>query len=150
MRALILVVSSFFGTGYCPVASGTAGSLLAALVYWFVFPDDPYFMAAAAVITTAVSVYAGGKAEKIYNHRDDSRIVIDEAAGFFISVLLLPKTLFFAGAAFVLFRFFDVVKPLFVKEVQDWPGGWGVTFDDVFAGIFANIILQVVHHAFKI
>jgi phosphatidylglycerophosphatase A len=148
MRKLIIIVATALGAGYSPVASGTAGSALAAIVFWFLFPDNALFMLGAAVIATALSVYTGGKAEKYFDSRDDSRIVIDEVAGYFISVLFLPKTLFFAIAAFLLFRLFDVIKPFFIKKVQDWPGGWGVTFDDVFAGIFANLILQVVHYAF--
>jgi phosphatidylglycerophosphatase A len=148
MKKLILAIATGFGTGYSPVASGTAGSFLAMLIYWFVFPQNPVYTLMIALAVTAVSVYTGSVAEKIFNSRDDSRIVIDEFAGYFVSVLFLPKTLFFAIAAFLLFRLFDVIKPLFINRVQNWRSGWGVTFDDVFAGVFANIILQIVRYAF--
>lgn len=145
---LVKAIASGFGSGYSPVASGTAGSLVAALFYWYLFPDSAVFMAAACLLTLAVSVYTAGRAEKLYGNHDDGRIVIDEAAGYFFAVIFLPKTLLFACAAFVLFRFFDVVKPWFIRKSQDWPGGWGITMDDVFAGIFTNIILQAVYYVF--
>jgi len=148
MKKLILAIATGLGSGYSPVASGTAGSFLAMLIYWFVFPTNPVLVLAIAAAVTALSVYSGGEAEKILDSRDDSRIVIDEFAGYYVSVLFLPKTIFFAVAAFLLFRLFDVIKPWFVNRVQDWKGGWGVTFDDIFAGIFANIVLQVVRYAF--
>jgi len=146
MKKFILAIATGFGTGYSPAASGTVGSFLAMLIYWFVFPTNPAWVAVIALAVTAISVYTGGEAEKIFNSRDDSRIVIDEFAGFYVSVLFLPKTVIFTIAAFLLFRLFDVIKPFFVNNVQNWRGGWGVTFDDVFAGIFANLILQAVHY----
>ena len=146
MKKLTLAIATGFGTGYSPVASGTVGSFLAMLIYWYIFPRNPFYVLAIALAVTAVSVYTSGEAEKILDSRDDSRIVIDEFAGYYISVLFLPKTIIFALSAFILFRLFDVAKPLFVNRVQDWRGGWGVTFDDVFAGMFANIILQLIRY----
>lgn len=149
MKFITLTIATGFGTGYSPVASGTVGSLLAMAIYWFLFPADNLIVLSIAVATLIISVIISGKAEKIFNSHDDGRIVIDEFAGYYFSVLFLPKTIFFAVSAFLLFRLFDVIKPWFIKRVQRWPGGWGVTFDDIFAGLFANIILQVAHHAFK-
>jgi phosphatidylglycerophosphatase A len=148
MNKLILAIATGLGTGYSPVASGTVGSFLAMLIYWYAFPYNQLYVLALAAIVTAISVYTGGEAEKIFNSRDDGRIVIDEFAGYYVSILFLPKTLFFTIGAFLLFRLFDVIKPWFVNRVQDWKGGWGVTFDDVFAGMFANITLQVIRYAF--
>ena len=150
MRYLTLLIATGFGTGYSPLASGTVGSLLAMAVYWFLFPENNLIVLAIAATTLIISVISSGKAEKIFNSHDDGRIVIDEFAGYYVSILFLPKTLFFALSAFFLFRLFDVVKPWFIKRTQRWPGGWGVTFDDIFAGLFANIILQAVLYAFKI
>ncbi len=144
MKKLVLAVATGLGTGYSPVASGTVGSALAFVLYWLFCPVSVAPL--AAVLLTALSVYAAGEAEKIFNSRDDSRIVIDEIAGYFVSVAFMPKTLFLAVGAFIFFRLFDVVKPLFIDRVQDWRGGWGVTFDDIFAGILANLVMQVIRH----
>lgn len=150
MRTLILVFATGFGAGYSPVASGTAGSALALAAYWFLVPEKGLLLSALALLFTVLSVFTSGKAEIYFNSNDDSRIVIDEIAGMFVALLFLPKTLFFAAAAFILFRFFDVIKPLYIRKTQDWPGGWGVTFDDIFAALLSNIILQAVRYVFKI
>jgi len=68
--------------------------------------------------------------------------VIDEVAGMCISLLFIPVTLKYIIIALVLFRFFDIVKPLFIKKMEIPPGGWGIILDDVLAGIYSNIALQ--------
>jgi phosphatidylglycerophosphatase A len=69
--------------------------------------------------------------------------VIDEVAGMCISLLWIPATPLNIFIGLVLFRFFDILKPLFIRKLEALPGGWGVMFDDVLAGIYANIILQI-------
>jgi phosphatidylglycerophosphatase A len=142
MKALLLVISSGLGTGYLPFAPGTWGTLVAALVYWFILPDNALLISLTALLLIIISVIVSGAAEKIYGVIDDSRIVIDEWAGYFVSVLFLPHTLRYAISAFVLFRIFDVFKPLGIRTLQSLPGGWGVTIDDIAAGVATNLLLQ--------
>ena len=71
-------------------------------------------------------------------------VVIDEVAGMCISLLFLPVTIKYVIAALILFRFFDIAKPLFIRKSEALPAGWGVMADDLLAGIFANLILQIV------
>jgi phosphatidylglycerophosphatase A len=144
MKSLITkILASGFGTGYFPVASGTWGSALAALIYWTVFARN-----SAALLSTAVlivlSLPVSTSAEKLYGKKDDSHIVIDEFVGMWVSLLFLPHSLYFLAASFLLFRVFDVIKPFFIRRIQTLPGGWGVVADDFFAGLLTNIVLQIV------
>ena len=143
MKILVLFLSSGFGSGYLPAMPGTWGTLAASAVYWYLVANDPYIVAAVALILCAVAVPISGAAEKIYGVKDDGRIVIDEWAGYFVSVSLLPHTLGYCLGAVVLFRLFDIWKPLGINALQKLPGGWGVTVDDVAAGIAANLVLQL-------
>ena len=144
-KTVILFFSSVFGTGYIKYAPGTFGSLAGILLWAFFIPQDYFFQAAAAVIMFFASVFFSSLAEKIYSKKDDQRIVIDEVAGVWLSVLFLPKTVFFLAAGFILFRIFDIKKPLFIKKLQIIKGGVGITIDDIAAGFIANIILQAVN-----
>jgi phosphatidylglycerophosphatase A len=145
-KLLVKILASGLGSGYSPLASGTAGTLVAALVYWFVFPRSPvlFWWLAAAVLLVSVPVSTA--AEKLYGKKDDGHIVIDEVIGFWISVAFLPYSLKVTIAAFFLFRLFDVIKPFFIRKVQSWHGGWGVVADDVFAALLTNIVLQIARY----
>lgn len=147
MNVIIKAFASFFGTGYSPVASGTVASALSAVFFWFF---SPWGMPATLLITaivTVLSVPAASAAERLYGKKDDSHIVIDETVGMWIALLFMPHHLKAYAAAFVAFRVLDVIKPFFIKRVQSWHGGWGVVADDFFAGIGANIIVQVLRIA---
>jgi len=146
---IILFFSSVFGLGYVKYAPGTFGSL-AGILLWAIFAPQNYAAQFAfAVVIFVISVIFAHLAEKIYGTKDDQRIVIDEVAGVWVSVMFLPKTLLFLSAGFLLFRLFDITKPFFIKKLQRAKGGFGVTIDDIAAGVAANIILQVVHLALK-
>ena len=143
MKFLVLMFSSGLGCGLMPAIPGTWGTLAAAVVYWFFVPAGPLIVAVIAAVLCVVAVPISGAAERIYGVKDDGRIVIDEWAGYFVSVLFLPHTLRYGVAAFVLFRLFDVWKPLGIRALQKLPGGWGITIDDIAAGAVANLILQL-------
>lgn len=82
-----------------------------------------------------LGVYVSQQAEKAWGH-DSNRIVIDEVAGMAISLLFVPLRYDTFVIAFVLFRFFDIVKPLYIKKAARLPHGWGVMMDDVVAGFY--------------
>ena len=137
MKQLANFIATGAYTGYFPIVPGTFGTIPAWVIAWF-FLSDPYVMLAAAVITTVISVWASGAAESFLGH-DAKKIVIDEWAGMFVSLLFLPYRLDVYIAAFVFFRFYDVIKPYPAGKCESLPGGWGITFDDIFAGIYANL-----------
>jgi phosphatidylglycerophosphatase A len=90
-----------------------------------------------------VSIWASDRGERAYGH-DASPIVVDEVVGMAVTLLFLPAGVGAALLAFVLFRFFDVVKPFPAGRAQHLPGGWGVVADDVMAGVYANLAARLV------
>ena len=140
-----MALASVLGVGRCPVAPGTAGSLVTAVALWLI-PSTPRGLAAALVLVTAVGIWAGGRAERALDAKDPGIIVIDEVAGMILSVLLVPLTVPFLAAGFVLFRCFDVCKPFPAFASQRLPGGWGVMTDDLVAGAYALILLVAARH----
>jgi phosphatidylglycerophosphatase A len=100
----------------------------------------------SAAITAFIifaGVWSSGRVEPIWG-KDPSRVVIDEVAGMCISLLFLPADVRYLLCAFILFRFFDILKPLFIRTLESLPGGWGIMMDDVLAGFYTNILLQAV------
>jgi phosphatidylglycerophosphatase A len=148
MNKLILLISSVFGLGYIKRAPGTFGSIAGILLWALLAPNKYNLQIYMLIAVFAISILFSSLAEKIYNVKDDQRIVIDEVAGIFFSVAFLPKTFIFLSLGFILFRVFDVKKPLFIKTVQTAGSGLGITMDDVLAGIFTNIILQIIRMIF--
>lgn len=135
--------------GFVPFAPGTAGSLFA--LFLFLLADlSLYEHLFFIIIGTLLGTYAATTAEKTLNEKDSKKIIIDEFIGFYVSVFSLPKTWGFAVTAFLLFRFFDILKPLFITRIEkSFRSGFGVMADDIVAGIYANIVLQIWIIAFK-
>ncbi|MEA2103135.1 MAG: phosphatidylglycerophosphatase A [Candidatus Cloacimonadota bacterium] len=147
-----LLVSVGF-IGYFPFASGTVASFFAAILYYFCFgflsraeiinlyPN--LIVIAGIIIVSLIFIPIIKSAEKELGH-DSHKIVIDEVLGYFVAVLFLPHSLMVAIYAFIFFRIFDIAKPPFINELQSLPHGWGVICDDLLAGIYANICLQIL------
>jgi phosphatidylglycerophosphatase A len=136
VKRLIRALATLGPAGYAPVAPATAGSAVVTLIAWFL-PVPPLPMALALIaVGTALAVWIAGEAEKELGH-DAKPIVVDEAIGQSLALLLVPHTLVAFVAAFFLFRVFDVWKPLGAREIQRLPGGLGVVADDVIAGLTA-------------
>ncbi|MEN8264912.1 MAG: phosphatidylglycerophosphatase A [Nitrospirota bacterium] len=128
--------------GYLPKAPGSFGTLPPYLLVMLFRPDDIPLLIFSAFIFL-LGVLSAHQAERVLG-KDSGHIVIDEFCGYLISVLFLPKTLAYLTAAFILFRFFDILKPTPIRMIEKTiPGGAGVMMDDVLAGIYANICLQV-------
>jgi phosphatidylglycerophosphatase A len=151
-----ILIASGLGTGYSPVAPGTAGSALgvglAALYAWaggFVRFEGLIFPA-LILILFVVGVWASGRAEVIYGQKDCGKIVIDEVVGMLITLYLLPATWLYLTLGFFMFRLFDIVKPFPARRIdQRLGGGLGVMLDDVVAGIYANLCLQALGAVLK-
>lgn len=142
MDLIIKFFATGFFVGYIPFAPGTVASLLALGIY-LILPNGLFFYLIFLFFSFFFGVYIASKAEKNFRNKDDRRIVIDEIAGFFIALFLLPGTYKFIILAFLLYRFFDIIKFPFFGRVQYLPGGWGIMLDDLFAAVITNIILQI-------
>ena len=146
---LSVFFSSLLGTGFFPVAPGTAGTIVAACVYWLLpeswfssFPANLLFLSGVCSVSL-VSVPIISRAEKILGH-DSGIIVMDEFLGFMLAVAFLPKTFLVLILTFVLFRVFDIFKPEPVNLLQKLPQGWGVLADDLMAGIYTNLAVRII------
>lgn len=138
MRVVAKWLALLGPAGLSPVAPATAGSLLVAVVGWYLpsVPLAPWL--GLLLIGTLIAVWAAGVAEKELGH-DAKPICIDEAVGQSIALLFVPRTIAAFAMAFVLFRVFDVIKPFGARQAQELPGGWGIVADDVVAGIVALV-----------
>jgi len=139
------LISTSLGIGYMGKGAGTAAAV-ACCICWYLAWAGGYQLIPSLLITagiTAIGIWSANVVETIWG-KDHGRVVIDEVAGMCISLLFLPVTWKYVLAALILFRFFDIAKPLFIRRLEALPGGWGVMFDDILAGIYANLLLQVV------
>jgi phosphatidylglycerophosphatase A len=137
------LISTFFFAGYFPVAPGTFGSLITLIIIWFLIPKVFYILIPISLGLILVSIWSSGRAEEIFG-KDGSPIVIDEVVGMTISLIFVPHQISCFLGAFFLFRLFDIVKPPPARNAEKVKGGWGVTLDDVVAGIYANLSLHLV------
>ncbi len=137
---IIIFMAVGLGLGLSPVAPGTIGSLLA-IPLWLAISRFPTVIYILSCLGFAMaSVWIAGRAAGIMAEKDPSRVVIDEIVGMLVALQgLYPYPLTLLGT-FVLFRFFDIIKPFPVKQMERLPGGFGIVMDDVAAGILANVI----------
>ena len=143
---LITFLATGFGSGLAPFAPGTMGTLVGVLICLLCLPL-PWPMRLLIVIAlSALSIYVAGRAEIIYQKKDDQRIVIDEIIGIQITMLPVAITILHLCVGFVLFRIFDILKPFPINNLQRLPGGWGVVIDDVAAGIYVGVILFALNY----
>ncbi len=136
-----------FGVGFSPKVPGTFGTL-ATIPIWFLVSKFHIIYYMFFVFALVIAGIFASQYYESYTHKHDSKeIVIDEVAGFLITMMWLPVTWQSVVIGFVLFRFFDIVKPGPIKMLdQKVKGGVGVMIDDVAAGIVCNLILQIVYN----
>lgn len=123
--------------------AGFLGTLLA-VPFMYILPQDGMLYLIFLLAFWAFAVYICKKVQfKGYTGHDNPKIVIDEVAGYFTAMMFLPRQWPYLLAAFVLFRAFDTLKPWLVKTFDRMENAFGVVFDDVAAGLMANILIQI-------
>jgi phosphatidylglycerophosphatase A len=158
------------GVGYLPIAPGTWGSLVGVGIYLLLqfltfrivglfFPPDsfvrflplPVFIAAELVVITVITlvgIWAASRTEKLLGRKDPGKVVIDEVAGQLIALLALVPRLdpgwISILSAFLLFRFFDIVKPYPARRLEGLESGLGIMADDVVAGAYAAVATSII------
>ena len=134
-----------------PVAPGTFGSLVGVAIFLALVRVPSVFLVIAILVVTFVGIWAGTRAEELAGRKDPGKIVVDEVAGQLIALLPLAFTSWSIKmiiVSFILFRFFDIVKPYPANRLQDLKGGLGVMCDDLVAGAYAAIIVAIVMSRF--
>ena len=146
MRPLAILLATGFGLGRLPVAPATWASAAVALLLVPEAVRAPFVLGIALLVVVPLAIWASGEAERELGH-DAHPIVIDEAAGMLVAVLGVGhgagSPARFLVAAFLLFRFFDIIKLYPINHLERLPGAWGVLLDDVGAGLYTNLILQI-------
>jgi phosphatidylglycerophosphatase A len=138
-----------FGSGLAPIAPGTFGTLAGVPICLLCLPLPWFLRLLVVLVLMALSIYIAGRAEEIYQKKDDQRIVIDEIIGLQVTMLPVMITTLHLCAGFVLFRIFDILKPFPLDNLQRLPGGWGVVLDDVGAGIYAGVLMLLLVYVIK-
>ena len=149
---LALLIGTFFYTGLSPVSSGTVGSLAATAIYYFVPAfQNPTVLIIGIIVVLAVGIWSGGVVERALKLQDPGIVVIDEVLGQWIALISIQYAgnLKYTIAAFLFFRFFDIIKAPPARYFEKMHGGTGIMLDDAVAGIYAWIAAHIVMYLFS-
>lgn len=144
-RGFIIFLSTGAFSGYAPVMPGTVGSVAGVALYFLLssFSVPIYLLLTSLFIS--LSIWSSGKALQLFKEKDPPEVVIDEIAGYLVTMATFPPDWRYIFAGFILFRIMDILKPYPASWINDnVQGGLGIVLDDVVAGIYANLILQTV------
>lgn len=137
------LIATGFGSGYTPVAPGTAGSAVGLLLWWPLSSLPPLVQAIAIALVSLVGVFAATHVARAVGLKDPGIVVVDEVVGMWLSLLALPFTPITAVVGFLLFRALDVWKPFPARRLEMLPDGWGIVADDLMVGLYANVVIRL-------
>ena len=139
-------LATCFKIGHLPIAPGTWGSLVAIIGWWLWLQYlDPLVFIVLIIAIFTIGVFAINTIIDHTGEKDPSRVIIDEVAGQWLGLLILPDGMLYIAGAFFLFRFLDIVKPWPIRQMEQFPKGWGVMLDDTLAGLLTLGLIQVVN-----
>jgi len=142
------MLGSGFFTGYLPKVPGTWGSLAALIIYLIPGFENPSFMIFMISLFIVIGVPIGDKFEKKYG-KDPKECTIDEVVGMWITLLFLPRKIWWIVTAFLIWRLMDIVKPFPARQFESIKGGWGIMLDDIMAGIYSFLSIQIIIYLFN-
>ena len=129
-----------------PIAPGTWGSLVAIIGWWLWLQYlDPLVFIVLIIAIFAIGVFTTNTIIAHTGEKDPSSVIIDEVVGQWLGLLILPDGMLYIVGAFVLFRFLDIFKPWPIRQMEQFPKGWGVMLDDTLAGLLTLGLIQVVN-----
>ena len=138
-------LATCFKIGHLPIAPGTWGSLVAIIGWWLWLQYlDPLVFIVLIIAIFTIGVFAINTIIDHTGEKDPSRVIIDEVAGQWLGLLILPDRMLYIAGAFLLFRFLDILKPWPIRQIEQFPKGWGVMLDDTLAGLLTLGLIQVV------
>ena len=139
---LVKFISTFGFVGYLPVAPGTYASIAGLLIYLFI-KDNPVVSSSILLLVIVTGFLITTRAEKVFNKKDASCIVIDEVAGMLVSLMFLPSDPRVFMLAFLVFRLLDILKPYPADRLQYVKGSAGIMSDDLVVGLYTNALIQI-------
>lgn len=146
MNQLAIIIATGFYSGFSPIAPGTCGTLVGTAVL-LILTYFGYDVSSALWIYTlafgALAFWSAWMTSKFWPH-DDQRIVVDEIIGLFVSLLFLPVNAMTILIATVIFRFFDIFKPLGIKKFDQIDSWWAVMVDDIMAGVYTSLLVRLI------
>ena len=145
------LIATFFGIGHLQPGSGTWAAAVTVFFWWIAtrwLPASSLFLVAVALsaFITLLGIPASTVVARESSIKDPGFVVIDEVAGQMIALIGVPLDWKYLLAGFILFRSFDIVKPFPLRRLESLPGGAGIMLDDVGAGLYALVLLQVWQH----
>ncbi len=143
LRTSARLLATGFGSGYSPVAPGTAGSVAGLLLFWPLASLPVWVQLAACTALFLVGALASTLVARDLGRKDPGLIVVDEVVGMWIMLIGVPFVPLTIILGFLLFRLMDIVKPWPARDLEGLPDGWGVMADDVAAGVYAHLVLRV-------
>ena len=144
MRTIHYIIATGFGCGYSPTAPGTAGTILALVIGYFLIGGNLPWLIAATLLFTIIGTISADFVEKNSGNHDPSIVVVDEIAGMLLGLWAVPVEPIPYLVAFGFFRLFDVTKLFPIDNLQRLPGGWGIMFDDIGAGIYTLAAMHLL------
>jgi phosphatidylglycerophosphatase A len=144
MKTIWRILASFFGLGFFPVAPGTLTSLAIVLLYKYLIHvlALPYLLL-IFLLLCVLGVLAAAVYSSELRKTDPRQVVIDEAAGQLLVLLSISPDWTLLVIGFLLFRFFDILKPFPIRRLERLPGGWGIMADDIAAALMAKALLHL-------
>ncbi len=149
------LIATFFGIGRLQPAPGTWGSAAAVLLWSlsakFIDPGRrPVVAVSLAILVIVVGIPAATRVSRASGTKDPQFVVIDEVAGQLIALIAVPLSWKTFLVGFILFRGFDIIKPVPVRQLERLPEGTGIVLDDVAAGIYALAVMQILLRIFHL
>lgn len=144
------LIATFFGIGYIRKGAGTVAAVLVCIFWLLIAAGNltAYWQVFITIFVCIAGVWSANAVDVVWG-KDSNRVVIDEVAGMLITLIAMPANWKYVLAGLIFFRFFDILKPLFIRRLEALPKGWGVVADDVLAGIYAHVLLATIA-AFKL
>ena len=140
MRRVGVLVATVGGAGYFPVAPGTVGSAVGVGMYLLL---PPAWLLPVTGFVTLLGIWASGEAARHFGREDPGPVVVDEVAGQLLTLVFTGVGVRGAILGFLLFRILDIVKPWPANRFERLPGGVGIMADDLMAGVYGNILMQL-------
>jgi phosphatidylglycerophosphatase A len=140
---IVKTLSTVFYVGYLPFIPGTFASIVGLFLFYLI-KDNIFLYIFFTLILIILGFLISGKAEKVFGKKDARFIVIDEVSGMLLALIFIPYEIKLVIMAFLLFRILDAFKPYPSDKLERLTGSIGIMSDDIIAGLYTNIILQIV------